>query len=177
MQWALQEVLGTSARQQGSLVAPDYLRFDFTYPKALTAEEIAKVEELVRKKIAADLPVTCPVMPIDEAKKLGAMALFNEKYGDEVRVVAIGAKGEAEIHEAFSREFCGGTHVDSTGQIGGFKIISQESVSAGVRRITALTGEGLAKYLEQRSAIVDDLTQMLKVPAEQVKDRVEKLID
>ena len=100
------------------------------------------------QKIAADLPVTWPVMPIDEAKKLGAMALFSEKYGDEVRVVAIGANGEAEIHKAFSREFCGGTHVDSTGQIGGFKILSQESVSAGVRRITALTGEGLAKYFE-----------------------------
>ncbi|MDO8303242.1 MAG: alanine--tRNA ligase [Sedimentisphaerales bacterium] len=177
LQWALQEVLGTSVRQQGSLVAPDYLRFDFTYPKALTQEELVRVEELVRMKIAADLPVTCPVMPIGEAKKLGAMALFNEKYGDEVRVVAIGARGEAEIHIAFSREFCGGTHVDSTGQIGGFKILSQESVSAGVRRITAFTGEGLAKYFEQRSAIVDDLAQLFKVPAEQIKDRVERLIN
>jgi alanyl-tRNA synthetase len=169
--------VGTSARQQGSLVAPDYLRFDFTYPKALTDDELVKVEELVRQKIAADLPVTCPVMPINEAKKLGAMALFNEKYGDEVRVVAIGARGEAEIHTAFSREFCGGTHVDSTGQIGGFKILSQESVSAGVRRITALTGEGLAKYFAQRNAIIDELTQLLKVPAEQIKDRVERLIN
>jgi alanyl-tRNA synthetase len=177
LQWALQEVLGKSVRQQGSLVAPDYLRFDFTYPKALTAEQIAKVEELVRQKIAADLPVTCPVMPIDEANKLGAMALFGEKYGDMVRVVAIGARGEQELHEAFSREFCGGTHVDWTGQIGGFKIIWQESVSAGVRRITALTGEGLARYLEQRSTIVEDLTQMLKVPAEQIRDRVERLIN
>jgi alanyl-tRNA synthetase len=176
LQWALQEVVSKSARQQGSLVAPDYLRFDFTYPKAMTAEEIAKVEELVRAKIAADLPVICPVMPIDEAKKLGAMALFNEKYGADVRVVAIGAQGEAEIHEAFSREFCGGTHVNATSEIGGFKIISQESVSAGVRRITAITGEGLGKYLEQRNAIIDDLIQMLNVPAEQIKDRVERLI-
>ncbi len=187
LQWALQQVVGQSVAQQGSLVCPDYLRFDFTYPKVLTDKEIKKVEGLVREKIAENLPVTCVVMPKDEAEKLGAMALFGEKYGSEVRVVAIGAKrpqtpdqrpkteGQS-LESAFSKEFCGGTHCDNTGQIGGFKIIKEESISAGVRRITALTGPGLTEYLERRSEIVDELTVKLKVPAEEVIDRVAKLI-
>ncbi|MBN2456714.1 MAG: alanine--tRNA ligase [Sedimentisphaerales bacterium] len=176
LQWALQNVCGKSAAQSGSLVAPDYLRFDFTYPAALTTEQIKKVEDLVRGKIAEDLPLACVVMPKENAEKLGAMALFGEKYGSEVRVVAIGAADAEYIQQAFSREFCGGTHVDRLGSIGGFKIIKEESISAGVRRITALTGSALAGYLEQRSDIVDQLSEMLKVPDEQMIDRVEKLI-
>ena len=176
LQWALQQVLGDSARQQGSLVCPDYLRFDFTYPKALTEQERTKVEQLVREKIAADLPVTCCVMPKEQAQKLGAMALFGEKYGNEVRVVGIGAEGESQIGQAFSREFCGGTHVDRLGSIGGFKIIKEESISAGVRRITALTGQGLTAYLEKASDIVDELSVVLKVPSEALVDRVGQLI-
>jgi alanyl-tRNA synthetase len=108
---------------------------------------------------------------------LGAMALFGEKYGSEVRVVAIGAGDENEFSDAFSREFCGGTHTDRTGRIGGFKIIKEESISAGVRRITAMTGEGLNKFFEQRSDIVDELSTMLKVPSGQLVERVQKLID
>jgi len=104
------------------------------------------------------------------------MALFGEKYGSEVRVVGIGAEGEDRIAEAISLEFCGGTHVDRLGSIGGFKIIKEESISAGVRRITALTGQGLADYLEQRSEIVDELSTVLKVPADNVTNRVEQLI-
>ena len=176
LQWALREVLGKSVTQQGSLVGPDYLRFDFTYPKAPSARQLKKVEHLVREKIAADPPVTCVVMPKDEAQKLGAMALFGEKYGNEVRVVAIGAEGEDRLSEAFSREFCGGTHVDRIGSIGGFQIIKEESISAGVRRITALTGSGLAGFLERRSEIIDELSETLKVPAEKLADRVERLI-
>ncbi len=176
MQWALQQVLGDSARQQGSLVCPDYLRFDFTYPKALTEQEEKKVEQLVREKIAADLPVTCCVMPKEQAQKLGAMALFGEKYGNEVRVVGIGAEGESQIDQAFSREFCGGTHVDRLGSIGGFKITKEESISAGVRRITALTGQGLTAHLEKASDIVDELSVMLKLPSEALVDRVGQLI-
>jgi len=176
LQWALQEVVGKSAAQQGSLVGPDYLRFDFTCPSALTSEQMREVEVLVRAKIADDQPVTCAVMPRNDAQKLGAMALFGEKYGNEVRVVAIGAEGKDKLQDAFSREFCGGTHVDRIGSIGGFKIIKEESVSAGVRRITALTGHGLAKYLEQRSSIVDELSTMLKVPAESLTERVEQLV-
>ena len=176
LQWALQQVLGKSATQQGSFVAPDYLRFDFTYPKAPTSEELKKVESLVREKIAADLPVSWTVLPKDEAQQLGAMALFGEKYGDEVRVVGIGAQSGEKIAEAFSREFCGGTHVDRLGSIAGFKIIKEESISAGVRRITALSGQGLTDYFEQRSDIVDQLSQLLKVPAEVIAGRVEQLL-
>ncbi|MHC4113940.1 MAG: alanine--tRNA ligase [Planctomycetota bacterium] len=175
LQWALREVCGESIAQQGSLVCPDYLRFDFTCPRALTEEEIERAELLVRGKIASDEPVTCVTLPREEAEKLGAMALFGEKYGSHVRVVAIGAENNYQVKEAFSREFCGGTHVDNAGSIGDFKIIKEESISAGVRRITALTGSGLAEYLRSRSHIVDELSVLLKVPAEEVVERVGRL--
>jgi len=174
LQWALQQVLGSNVHQQGSLVCPDYLRFDFTYPKALTTEQIAQVERLVQAKIDADLPVTCQVMPIEQARTLGAMALFGEKYGSEVRVLGIGSD---RIDQAFSREFCGGTHVQRTGQIGGFSVIKEEAVSAGVRRITALTGSGLMQYLLERRRIVDELVGLLQVPADQLVSRVNKLLE
>jgi alanyl-tRNA synthetase len=176
LQWALQQILGSSVAQQGSLVCPDYLRFDFTYPKSLDAEQTKQVESLVRDKIAADLPVTSAVLPRKQADKLGAMALFGEKYGDDVRVVAVGAPHLDGILEAFSKEFCGGTHVDRTGVIGGFKIIKEESISAGVRRITAYTGRGLARYLEQRCDIVDDLAALLKIPAAGLVEKVTNLL-
>jgi len=176
LQWALQQVLGKTAAQQGSFVGPDYLRFDFTCPKAPTAEELKKVEELAREKINADLPLTWVVMPKEKAQQMGAMALFGEKYGNDVRVVAIGAEGHEQISEAFSREFCGGTHVDRLGSIGNFKIIKEESISAGVRRITALTGSGLNSYFEKASDIVDELSATLKVPSEGLVDRVVQLI-
>jgi alanyl-tRNA synthetase len=177
LQWALQQVLGKSVAQQGSYVGPDYLRFDFTYPLAPTNEQLKEVENLVREKIASDLPVTCTVMPREQAQKLGAMALFGEKYGSEVRVVGIGAEGQDQIGQAFSREFCGGTHVDRLGSIGGFKIIKEESISAGVRRITALTGSGLNAHLEKASNTVDELSAMLKVPSESLVERVSQLIN
>ncbi|MFZ2146184.1 MAG: DHHA1 domain-containing protein, partial [Sedimentisphaerales bacterium] len=171
-----QQVLGKSVVQQGSYVGPDYLRFDFTYPKAPTTKELKKVEDLVREKIAADLPLTWTVIPKEQAQQLGAMALFGEKYGNEVRVVAIGTEDKDKITDAFSREFCGGTHVDRLGSIGGFKIIKEESISAGVRRITALTGTGLNARLEKASDIVDELSAMLKVPSEALVDRLGQLI-
>jgi alanyl-tRNA synthetase len=176
LQWALRQTLGTSVAQQGSLVCPDYLRFDFTYPKSLDTEQTKQVESLVRDKIAADLPVTCAVLPRNQADKLGAMALFGEKYGDDVRVIAVGAENQDGLLEAFSKEFCGGTHVDRTGVIGGFKIIREESISAGVRRITAYTGRGLARYLEQRSDIVDELAVVLKIPAAGIVEKVANLL-
>ncbi|MHC4331852.1 MAG: alanine--tRNA ligase, partial [Planctomycetota bacterium] len=176
LQWALQQVLGESVVQQGSFIGPDYLRFDFTYHKAPGAKQLKKAEDLVKEKIAADLPVSWMVMPIEEAKQLGAMALFGEKYGDEVRVVAIGAEDESRIDEAFSREFCGGTHVDRLGSIGGFKIVKEESISAGVRRITALTGSALTVYLENARDVVDELSVMLKVPSEALIERVGQLL-
>ncbi|MCL5280935.1 MAG: alanine--tRNA ligase [Planctomycetes bacterium] len=177
LQWALQQVLGKSVQQQGSYVGPDYLRFDFTYPKAPTREELKEAERLVRQKIGDDLPVTWTVLPRQEAEKLGAMALFGEKYGSEVRVVCLGAPDKDHIDEAFSREFCGGTHVDRLGVIGGFKILREESVSAGVRRITALTGQGLTAYLEKGSEIAEQLATMLQVPAEKLPERVAQLLE
>ncbi|MFH1370120.1 MAG: alanine--tRNA ligase [Planctomycetota bacterium] len=176
LQWALRQVLGDAVTQQGSLVCADYLRFDFTHSKALTDEEKKRVEYLVREKITEDLPVTCAVLPKLQADKLGAMALFGEKYGQEVRVVAVGAEEQTNLNEAFSKEFCGGTHVGRTGVIGGFKITKEESISAGVRRITALTGLGLEKYLEQRSGIVDELASLLKISPDGVVERVTKLL-
>ena len=176
LQWALQKVMGKSAAQKGSFVSPDYLRFDFICPTALTADQIKEVEDLVREKITANLPVTCVTMPKDQADKLGAMALFGEKYADQVRVVAIGTASTDRLEEAFSREFCGGTHIDNIGSIGGFKIIREESISAGVRRITALTGCPLTEFFEHRSTITDRLSTMLKVPAEELADRVTQLI-
>lgn len=177
LQWALQSVLGDSVQQQGSLVCPDYLRFDFTWPKAMSDQQIKQVETMVREKIREDLPIACDVMAIDKAKQLGAMALFNEKYGDRVRVVAIGAEDRSELSKAFSREFCGGTHVEKTSQIGGFKIVKEESVAAGVRRITALTGQALSDFLAGQSEVVDELCEILKVPADQLSARVQKLIE
>lgn len=177
LQWALQQVMGDGVRQQGSLVCPEYLRFDFTCPKALSAEDLERVERLVGDKIRADVPVTCAAMGINQAQKLGAMALFGEKYGSVVRVVSIGAVDESGIAEGFSREFCGGTHTRGTGEIGGFAISREESVSAGVRRISALTGPGLIDYLLKRSRVVDQLCVALKAPADQIETRVHKLME
>lgn len=176
LQWALQQTLGKSVSQQGSLVGPDYLRFDFTWPKALSDEQIKEVEKLVREKIAQDEPVTTAVLPREKAEKIGAMALFGEKYGEKVRVVAIGAHNENELQDAFSKEFCGGTHVYRIGVIGGFKIIKEESISAGVRRITALTGPALNRYLDDLSSTLDKLSNILKVPQNDIPQRVEQLI-
>lgn len=177
LQWALQKVLGDSVKQQGSAVCPDYLRFDYTWPKGLTPEQSAEIQALVNQKIAEGLPVTCVSLPIEEARKLGAMALFGEKYGDVVRVIGIGAPDKDHFGEAFSKEFCGGTHVSNTSEIGGFGIVKEESVSAGVRRITALTGTKLVDYLMGRNAIVDELVGMLKVPADQITSRVAKIME
>jgi alanyl-tRNA synthetase len=177
LQWALQKVCGRNIAQQGSLVCPEYLRFDFTSPKALTNEQTKEVEKLVNDQISHSVPICCVTLPIEKAKKLGAMALFGEKYGKTVRVIAVGAENENQLADAFSKEFCGGTHVANTGVIGGFKIIKEESVSAGVRRITALTGKGLIEYYNKMGGIVENLGQILKVPAEQICQRVEKILD
>jgi alanyl-tRNA synthetase len=177
LQWALQQVLGKSVSQQGSYVGPDYLRFDFTYSKAPSKEELKRVEQLVREKIATDLPVVWTVMPKEEAQMLGAMALFGEKYGNDVRVVALGAGTSDELGQAFSREFCGGTHVDRLGDIGGFKISKEESISAGVRRITALTGAKLNELLEQAGDVIDQLSALLQVPTDKLPERVTQLMD
>jgi len=177
LQWALQKVCGRTVAQQGSAVSAEYLRFDFTSTKALSPEQIKEVEKLVNQQISHGAPVTCAILPIKEAKKLGAMALFGEKYGQTVRVIAIGAENENHLADAFSREFCGGTHVANTAVIGGFKITKEESVSAGVRRITALTGKGLIEYYNKLTDIVEKLSQTLKSPADQICQRVDKILD
>jgi alanyl-tRNA synthetase len=145
---ALQEVLGDHVRQAGSAVRPDKLRFDFTHPQALASEERARVEELVNERIFENLPVHAFLTPLEEARKLGAMMLFGEKYGDVVRVVEI---------PGFSRELCGGTHVRSTAEIGALAVLSEGSVGAGVRRIEAVTSGAAYALLRSRAAERDEL--------------------
>jgi alanyl-tRNA synthetase len=149
---ALQEVLGDHVRQAGSAVRPDKLRFDFTHEQALTPEERARVEQLVNERIFENLPVHAFLTPIDEARNLGAMMLFGEKYGDIVRVVEI---------PGFSRELCGGTHVRSTAEIGVFVIQSEGSVGSGVRRIEALTSGEAFAYLHAQA---EELERARKEP-------------
>ncbi len=154
LQAALREVLGNHVQQAGQLVSETSVRFDFTHFEALTAKELLDVETMVNKKIFEALPVETREMPIEEAKKLGAMALFGEKYGDVVRVVSIGD---------FSVEFCGGTHVENTSHLGLFKIRQEGSVAAGVRRIDAITGNGVLVYINRAQAIIGQAASLLKL--------------
>ncbi len=157
---ALKEVLGSHIEQAGSLVTPDTVRFDFTHFAAVTPEEIEKIEELVNEKILEDLAVDIREMPIDEAKKSGAVALFGEKYGDIVRVVSMGD---------FSKEFCGGTHLANTAKVGLFRIVAEYSVAAGVRRIDAVVGMKAREYLRDTVAVNKSVAEILKTsPAELV---------
>ncbi len=153
LQKALRVVLGDHVEQAGSYVDKDRLRFDFTHFSAMTPEELKRVEDMVNAEILADLPVETAIMTLEEAKKSGAMALFGEKYGESVRVVSMGD---------FSRELCGGTHVSHTGQIQRFKILSENGVAAGVRRIEALTGEGLFAYYENLEKELFEAAQAVK---------------
>ncbi|WEV52359.1 alanine--tRNA ligase [Bifidobacterium sp. ESL0704] len=162
---ALREVLGEQATQRGSLVAPDYLHFDFQWPAAMTREEIDKVEARVVERACDDLPVTMVEMDYKEAIKLGSMHLFGEKYGDRVRVVTIG-------EDAWSRELCGGTHLDATGKIGEFVITSESSVGSGVRRIEAFMGKKAYEYNDKQHKTVSSLADELKVRPEELRDRV-----
>src|SRR5207248_5076172 len=141
--WALRKVLGDHIEQKGSLVDAEKTRFDFAHDKPLSADGIAEVERLVNEQIYADLPVTARTMPLTEAKKIpGVRAVFGEKYPDPVRVLLIGPGDASAATVNDSVEFCGGTHVSQTSQIGLFKIIGQEAVGKGVRRVTAGTGRG-----------------------------------
>ncbi len=154
LQAALRQVLGTHVEQAGSYVNNEYMRFDFTHFSALTPEELEKVEALVNTAILVGIPVEKLELPIEEAKQMGAMALFGEKYGQIVRVVKMGDT---------STEFCGGTHVDNTAQIGLFKITSESSVAAGVRRIEAVTGRGVLRLLAERDELIHATARELKV--------------
>ena len=167
LQKALRTVLGTHVEQAGSSVNEDRLRFDFTHFSAMTPEELKKVEDIVNEKIAAALPVVVKNMPIEEAKKTGAQALFGEKYGDIVRVVNMGD---------FSIEFCGGTHVQNTSEITAFKILSETGVAAGVRRIEALTSEGLMKYYEELEGKLKNAAHLLKATPDSLADKITHLM-
>lgn len=167
LQAALREVLGTHVEQAGQLVNEKELRFDFTHFNPMTDEELEKVEEIVNKFIMDAQTVTMQEMPIDEAKKMGAMMLFGEMYGDIVRVVKAGD---------FSTEFCGGTHVSNSGKLGLFKIVSESSVAAGVRRITALTGTGLIAYLNRNEETVKSVAAVLKTSDSEIEQRVSSVI-
>lgn len=155
LQAALREILGDHVHQAGQLVSSDRCRFDFSHFSALTQEELTAVENRVNEIILSSIPVQTKEMPIEEARKLGAMALFGEKYGDIVRVVRAGD---------FSVEFCGGTHVDNTSSIGLFKIVSENSVAAGVRRIEAVTGSGVLALLNENIAVINEAAAILKAP-------------
>ena len=163
LQKALRTVLGTHVEQAGSSVNEDRLRFDFTHFSALTPEELKKVEEIVNENIAKGLPVEVQNMPIEEARKTGAQALFGEKYGDIVRVVNMGG---------FSIEFCGGTHVKNTSEIMALKILSETGVAAGVRRIEALTSKGLLKYYDALEQRLNEAAKALKATPENLAEKI-----
>ena len=176
MHEALRRELGPHVTQKGSLVAPDYMRFDFSHPKPMTAEEIAAVEREVNARIRANSDVRTRLMSPDEAVKAGALALFGEKYGEEVRVVSMGgANGEG--NPFFSTELCGGTHVRRTGDIGFFKITSESAVAAGVRRIEAVTGDAAYRYVAEREGVLNETASTLRVAPAELPGRVAALLE
>ena len=168
LQKALKTVLGAHVEQKGSLVTPDRLRFDFAHFAPMTAEEIAKTEALVNEQIAASLPVVTQIMNLEEAKKTGAMALFGEKYAEDVRVVSMGD---------FSKELCGGTHVANTGVITTFKIVSESGIAAGVRRIEALTGDGVFAYYHNLEQQLAEAAKAVKATPATLLDRLHHLTE
>jgi alanyl-tRNA synthetase len=170
---ALRRRLGGHVTQKGSLVAPDRLRFDFSHPKALTPEDVEAIEGEVNFHIRRNEAVTTRLMPPDEAIKAGAMALFGEKYGDEVRVLSMGSEGEA----SYSVELCGGTHVAALGDIQLLKIVAESAVASGVRRIEALTGEAARRWLVDREARLKEIAATLKSSPEEAAARVAALVE
>ncbi|WP_126176639.1 alanine--tRNA ligase [Tsuneonella rigui] len=174
MHEALRRRLGEHVTQKGSLVAEDRLRFDFSHPKPLTPEDIAAVEAEVNAEIRANETVSTRLMSPDDAIAAGAMALFGEKYGDEVRVLSMGRAGE---ERTYSVELCGGTHVRATGDIGLFRIVSESAVSSGVRRIEALTGEAAREWLVAREEALKNAAAAIRVAPEEVPNRIAALLD
>jgi alanyl-tRNA synthetase len=165
---ALKEVLGSHVKQGGSVVAPNYLRFDFTHYQSMTAEELTEVEDLVNRYILKNEPVSTTVMAIEEAMSSGAVALFGEKYGSDVRVLSVG-------EGTFSKELCGGTHVRATGDIGSFKITSDEAIASGVRRIRAITGVDAFERFREDERLIDRSLSALKTQRDQLPNAIEKL--
>jgi alanyl-tRNA synthetase len=166
LHWALQQVLGPHAQQKGSLVGPERFRFDFTHTKPLTPEETARVEELVNERTLGNHPIRTEVLTMEEAKQRGAMMIFEEKYGDVVRLLSM----------AESRELCGGTHARATGEIGLFKIVGEQGIAAGVRRIIAVTGEGALGYVRDLEKSIARTAEVAKTTPAQLTEKVEKLL-
>ena len=174
---ALRQHLGEHVAQKGSLVAPDYLRFDFSNPKPVSADEMSKIETDVNSRVRENASVITRQMTPDEAQDAGAVALFGEKYGEEVRVVSMGQDNTSSGADLpYSMELCGGTHVGRTGDIGLFKIVSESAVAAGVRRIEAVTGEAALRHVEARDAIVLEAAQALNTAPAEVPARVASLL-
>ncbi|TIM30060.1 MAG: alanine--tRNA ligase [Mesorhizobium sp.] len=175
---ALREVLGTHVAQKGSLVAPERLRFDISHNKPISPDELEEVERMANEIVVQNSPVTTRLMSVDDAIAEGAMALFGEKYGDEVRVVSMGTGLHgAKANRAYSVELCGGTHVRATGDIGLVRIVSDSAVAAGVRRIEALTGEAARKHLDEQDKRLKAAAAALKISPADVPARVEALLD
>ncbi|WP_375638237.1 alanine--tRNA ligase [Bartonella sp. AA16NXGY] len=175
---ALRQTLGDHVTQKGSLVSPDRLRFDFSHPKSVSPKELKKIEDLANEIILQNSKVITRLMAVDEAISEGAMALFGEKYGDEVRVVSMGEPLEQErLKKRWSIELCGGTHVERTGDIGLIHIVSESSVSAGVRRIEALTGKEARLYLSRQDERIHEIADLLKTSSAGVEERVRILLD
>jgi alanyl-tRNA synthetase len=173
---ALREVLGTHVAQKGSMVSPDRLRFDFSHTKPMSPEEVATVEDIANSIIAQNTAVETRLMGLEDAMQSGAMALFGEKYGDEVRVVSMGLPLEGS-NKAWSVELCGGTHVMRTGDIGLVHVIAESASAAGVRRIEALTGDGARAHLVANEARVRELAGLLRTKPEDVVDRVKQIVE
>ncbi|MFT0892469.1 alanine--tRNA ligase [Pseudochelatococcus sp. G4_1912] len=173
---ALREILGDHVAQKGSLVAPDRLRFDFSHPTPISANELRQIEDLANKFVLRNEPVETRLMAVDEAIETGARALFGEKYGDEVRVVTMGTRPEAG-GKVFSVELCGGTHVARTGDIGLIRIVSEGAVASGVRRLEAMTGEVARRHLIEESQLLHGLADLLRTPVNETGPRLEALIE
>jgi len=172
MHEALRRALGDHVTQKGSLVAPDYLRFDFSHPQVVNAEELDAIETAVNDRIRTNAEVSSRLMTLEDAVDAGALALFGEKYGEEVRVVAMGEDGDG----SYSIELCGGTHVVRTGDIGYFQITGESAVAAGVRRIEAVTGAAAVERAKRQSSSLFEAAAVLKAPTEEVSGRVAALL-
>ncbi|OWK18496.1 hypothetical protein AJ88_05925 [Mesorhizobium amorphae CCBAU 01583] len=171
-------MLGTHVAQKGSLVAPERLRFDISHNKPISPEDLEEVERMANEIVVQNSPVTTRLMSVDDAIAEGAMALFGEKYGDEVRVVSMGTGLHgAKANRPYSVELCGGTHVRATGDIGLVRVVSDSAVAAGVRRIEALTGEAARKHLDEQDRRLKTVAATLKISPADVPARVEALLD
>ncbi|HEX4447247.1 MAG TPA: DHHA1 domain-containing protein, partial [Polyangiaceae bacterium] len=168
LHWALRTVLGEQATQKGSLVSSDRLRFDFSHGKALTGEEIGRIEDMVNAKVLTDAPVLTEVLPIDEARKRGAVAIFEEKYGDVVRMLTM-TKDSVEL--------CGGTHARTLGEIGLFKIVGEQGLAAGVRRIEAATGLNALAYVRSVEGALRGAARIVRASPAELGEKVEKLVE